>query len=106
MGFCPTVGGFSPSKMTKQEEIREGIDDLLKDVFRCFKRGEWIDTATVTRKIQEFESSKGVVIKVDRYFPKKEAGQDNIQYCAGWYDCFHKAMEAGYVATEPLVKDD
>lgn len=103
--------------MKKQEEIRKGIDDLLKDAFRCFKRGEWIDTATVTRKIQEFEASQGVVIEVEGelpyecvcggydFKPFKNKYNDEMVHCCEC-DAYNRGLSDGYVAVEPLIEEE
>ncbi len=97
----------------KQGKIREGIDDLLKDMLRCFKRGEWVDTATVTRIIQEFENSQGVVLKVERELPKDELAemvlrQSEVLGMEGAQHPYYKAqldmVRAGYVAVESLIE--
>ena len=81
--------GQTECLMDKRDEIRDGI----KTYTNC------------PNALLEYLDSMGVVIKAQGYFPEKDAGKDNIQYCAGWYDCFHKAIDTGYVATERLIKE-
>jgi len=83
--------------MIKQEEVREGIEEILKDHFFPY--------TSATEEIIEYLHSQGVVIKVDRELPKRtwykdwggESGEDSYKL----------ALEdmAGYVAVEPLIKE-
>ncbi len=99
--------------MTKQEEIREGLKDILfpdqEDI-----EGEWgmgdKDEATLKSYIRADEilrylDMKGVVIKVKRELPVKIEGQENMHYCAGYYNACQRMIESGYIATESLIEE-
>ena len=101
--------------MDKREEIREEVAIkffkwLQPSGSRDFydKKVPEVVRVSYRKRVDELLivlDSMGVVIKAQGYFPEKDAGQDNIQYCAGWYDCFHKAIDTGYEATERLIKE-
>ena len=106
--------------MTKQEEIREGVTILIEEE-TTFIEGEYsplagpitsdtreldCEPSYLASKILSYLHSQGVVIKVERELPIKIAGQENISYCAGYHDACHQRLKAGYVAVEPLVKDE
>ena len=79
---------------TKQEEIREGLE-------RFYKAGNLTPT-----NVLFFLEKRGVVLKVDRELPINTCGDD--------YDCYESChliaqedmLKAGYVATEPIVKEE
>ena len=83
--------------MTKQEEIKEGIADILE---------VWMDRdlALVTaRTIMAKEHYLGVVIRVDRELP------DSLMEGQESYDrqTYKEMLEeqAGYVAVKPLIEE-
>jgi len=88
--------------MTKQEEIREGIAIILESAGASKK---W------TLNILEFLRSQGVVIKVDRELPDKNANNtwydDDLGEAGkiGWELGVEDMLKAGYVAIEPLIKE-
>jgi len=86
------------SNKTKQEEIREGIIDII----RASEAGKPV--VAIVTDIQEFEASKGVVIKVDRELP------DSLMEGQESYDrqTYKDSLDrlAGYVAVEPLIKGE
>jgi len=79
-----------------REEIREGIENwfLMRNPDKTRNWAEW-ETKMLFIKQDEL----GVVIKVDRELPF--VGW-NIDERRG----FLKAIEAGYVAVEPLIKEE
>lgn len=99
--------------MTKQKEIREGMEGVIKEwIISNYPIGRetFFD---LVKRIQEFEDSQGVVVKVDRELPENK-------WPLGYYHTFahlelaHDAvleaqqdmLKAGYVAVEPLVKEE
>ena len=49
---------------TKQEEIRDGMESIIRDLFIYGGRNKWLP-CDVVRKLQAFEHDQGVVIGVD-----------------------------------------
>ncbi len=86
--------------ITKQEEIRGGIDNILWKY--CLG-----DTAKIRNQIQKLETKRGVVLKVDR-------GKDNKYLLAEFYTSRmprvvdNPDIECGFyqsiVAIEPLIE--
>jgi len=80
--------------MTKQEEIREGLGNVIAQ-WHPLVTGDLLDA------ILSYLHSQGVVIKVDRELPKE------CQDCA-LYRSYSgggiKLLKAGYVVVEPLIK--
>ncbi len=102
--------------MTKQEEIREGITEIIKQwIISNYPCGS--ETfADLTVRIQKYEVSQGVRIAVDRELPKNPIKVTNAFWLSETElnarqlesDCFMKVIQdgmlsAGYVATEPLI---
>lgn len=82
--------------MTKQEEIKEGIADILEV---WMTRDLALETA---RTIMAKESYQGVVIKVERELPDTHTLLGNhVHATQAQYDM----LKAGYVATESLIKE-
>ncbi len=87
----------------KREEIRGGILKIIQDYSIYGDRGRWLPS-DVVRKIQAFEHSQGVVIKVDR---------EQCSNCigTGWSECYQEKCLScdgvGYlgefIAFEPLI---
>lgn len=87
--------------MTKQEEIREGIKPILIELRNMAIGLHKIDVEPYLKRIQEFEDSQGVVIKVDR-----ELTVGNVTlYSKAEIMALNIFAEAGYVAVEPLIKE-
>jgi len=96
--------------MTKQEEIREGIINILEPYafsgtitssdgyyFFCDKADD------VITAILSYLHSQGVVIKVERELPPNPyIGMDDFAFI---YQAAQKDM-AGYVAVVPLIKEE
>ena len=91
--------------MNKQEKIREGVEELIKHWIRknyLIGKGTFPD---LVKRIQAFEDSQGVVIKVDGELPLKPESYDN--YYAEWqrYDEGQEdLLKAGCGFFEPLIK--
>ena len=100
--------------MTEQEGIREGILKRLNEFrWELQKPNALINLDTLTAlqgafadQILKDEDSQGVVIKVDRELPQVEGNigcpwltPELAQGCC-------PLIKAGYVAVEPLVKDE
>lgn len=92
--------------MTKQEEIREGVRDLVVDLRNQAIVLHKIDVEPYLDAIFRLLHSQGVVIKVDEMPPpvvlKKVLSLSEI---ALLYENDQKYIKAGYVATEPLIKE-
>ena len=93
---------------TKQEEIREGIEEALD---YCEPNGH-CDLKSCeecrTDNMLKVLHSKGLVIKVDRKLPTIDTTTDS--YPVPCNETCHKSeqenmLKAGYVAVEPLVKE-
>ena len=94
--------------MDKRSEIREGIDELIGEFmsemgceFTCIKaETKALDMKDrLTDSILNYLASQGVVIEVEREFPFMFGTVES--YLRG----FQKMREAGYIATEPLIKE-
>ena len=88
--------------MTKQEEIREGMANIIAKG----RKDECI-TLDIAQRLINYLHSKGVVIKVDRELPHKIPAIPNNEWSAG-YSCGEEFMqeimvEAGYVAVKDLI---
>ena len=95
--------------MTKREEIREGV---AEKIFEWYQRQfnlpilKWGKIhggirgliLSITDIVLEYETSQGVVIKVDRELPPNLWRHT---YKEGQYSM----LEDGYVAVEPLVEE-
>ena len=101
--------------MTKQEEIGEGMATSLAEYFG----DPTINYDGLRAHIIQYLHSQGVVIKVEKELPKceitegqVESYRGTIEYGLSW--CGRSAylaaqnemLKAGYVAVEPLVKDE
>ena len=85
--------------MTKQEEIREGI--IVNIAMACLEMPN-ADIVKLTDKILRDEHSQGVVIKAERELPGwLMEGQEAF----GKEDIVDRFKKAGFVATEPLIKE-
>jgi hypothetical protein len=106
--------------MNKQEEIREVIDTYTDDgcLFpdrscNALGSGYCSSDEEAYKCLMQRLDKIGVVIKVDRELPKCECcegagliGGSGINDCCPECNGTGKMYCAGYVATEPLVKDD
>jgi len=80
--------------MTKQEQIREGLEQLLGSLY-C-GMDSWIHAENAP-KILKYLDSQGVVIKAERPFPVMFGTVDS--YCQG----IREMRESGWAFTEPLI---
>ncbi len=100
--------------MTKQEKIKEGMKEILELQGVPYPMSESTVDLILSR-----QSSQGVVIKMDRKLPENpikvtnafglSEAEVNARQLEG--DCFAKVIQdgmllAGYVATEPLIKEE
>lgn len=94
--------------MSKQKEIREEAIKITKDqLFREGIRDEQrlaVAAILIVDGIFSRQSESGVVIKVDREFPKKKTIENHLSSWANWYEGQQDMIEAGYVAVEPLME--
>ena len=85
--------------MTKQEEIREGMENVI----RGYEGAErW--SGVITDGLLGYLHSQGVVIKVDRELPDMPCyshTREKTAYSRSQEDM----LNAGYVAVEPLIKE-
>jgi len=88
--------------LTKQEEIRKGIETIISD------QGYYFPWGKTAQEILAYLHSQGVVIKVEKELPSDKnlygVAKDNM--AAGCY--YHGQIdmkEAGYVAVEPIIKE-
>ena len=101
-------------KMTKQEEIREGMRSRLTYTFD-------FTTDEITTEILSYLHSQGVVLKVDRELPKLDLlaidwvcplnHNPTTPYEKGEVERLKRFAQdvliyAGYVAVEPLIKEE
>ena len=97
--------------MTKQEEIREGLDKIIyQNVYAaCAEFGGEADAETKeeVNEILNYLHSQGVVIKSDKPLPKPILGRNmserDKEYKAAIWEYSQGAMLDA--ATEPLVKE-
>lgn len=101
-----SVGSLKGEEMSKQEKIREGMEEIVSDM--VYGVGAHYTSREIVAKLQEYEDSQGVVIKVERELPfvssNYELSQHNVYVKIG-----NEALrEQGFEAVEPLieVKDD
>lgn len=104
--------------MTSREEIREGVDGVIKCWNDTTVSSEWrplYGGASLSQDIMLYLHSQGVVIKVDRELPEnttREVVPGDIKKSMllrrvgdGYYDKAQQDMlKAGYVAVKPLVE--
>ncbi len=92
--------------MTKQEEIREGIDRIIQHWNPCASTStDWTPLhggLTVGQDLVNYLHSQGVVIKVDRELPEPVGVE--ILVGAIIHATQQDMLKAGYVAVEPLVR--
>lgn len=89
---------MTTKQKTRQEEIREGIERKIQ-----LGIDFGFSPAEITKEVQEYEDSCGVVLKVEGELP-------NIS-CGGDYDCYESChviaqedmLKAGYIKTERLI---
>lgn len=84
--------------MTRQEEIREGMEAMVSDmVYGIRYLGAHFTSQEIATRLLEFEHSQGVVIKI-------EGGV--IEGCSiiPQTNAICPYKEAGYVAVEPLIE--
>ena len=89
--------------MTKQEEIREGVYNVIEDrvMTQTIHTSGQIDE--LITDIQKYEDSQGVVIEVERELPKVyDDEHPNGFSLPSW--CTSAYKKAGYVAVEPLIE--
>lgn len=111
--------------MTKREEIREGMAYIVTTTLDCkLCQTECIDNQKlpcpeayrIADEIMKKQDSQGLVIKVDRELPKilaecicethpelAELGEVGDGQYHAVEDYQERLIEAGYVATEPLI---
>ena len=92
--------------MTKQEEIREGIANILMDCGDEY----WKHCSMEAELILIYLHSQGVVLKVERELPKlKElVGEvsllEKMGYLSGVREYQDQIRKAGFVAVEPFIE--
>ena len=106
--------------MTKQEEIRSGIEKFVSEAY--WYEGEKNIVTDITKQLISYLHSQGVVIKVDKKLPDTYLGWRKLEkktkkmpdYGGGMFednvasvqDSHTKKVirKAGYVAVEPLIE--
>jgi len=95
--------------MTKQEEIREMV---ITNIAKACPKLLGKDIVTLADKIIRDEASQGVVIKVDKKLPELKDyshhlfSDTNEAVFFGQYSMRADFVDAGYVAVEPLIKEE
>jgi len=89
--------------LTKQEEIREGLENL--QLFRWDAEVFYLTPTNITRVLSSLHS-QGVVIKVERELSEWEdhpfsLPQEELIYG----DAQEMLVQSGYVAVEPLMEE-
>lgn len=98
--------------MIKQEEIREGIKDILERYgVRSLsnKHDDWdFNREEFTQKLLEYLHSQGCVIRVDRKLPLPsfENSTIGVEMFQLQLDTQKEMLKAGYVAVETLIKEE
>jgi len=95
--------------MSKQEEIREGMEQIVSDM--VYGVGAHYTSGEIVAKLQEFEDSQGVVIKVERELPRNR-WPSGYWATHAHFEPTHDAVEeaqddtlkAGFGAFLPLVE--
>ena len=100
--------------MTKQEEIRVGTDVAFKHFAELIRsKPKKLDAELVTNMRKEYLDylhSQGVVIKVEREFPKlvsltgEASLPEKAAYLLGTKDAKEQYIKAGFEAVEPLLE--
>lgn len=88
--------------MTKQEEIKEGIKDILRE------NHSLINLDGIVAAIQRYEASQGVVIRVDRELPEIpefDSGGVCIWSPKQCEEAQRDMLRAGYVVVESFIKE-
>ena len=90
--------------MTKQEEIKWGIVKVAQNTY--FKHDHDTVWYEMAKEILAFLHSKGVVIVVEREFPEHVLPETVMAtYAQGYLNGQTTMIKAGYVFTEPLIKE-
>ena len=97
--------------MNEQVEIRKGVENIVQE-YSGFEIPEW----QLTEEIMTYLHSQGVVIKVDRELPPvgwfwkncKQQRNKPAKICleCPFVDYKTGKIKAGYVAVEPLIKEE
>lgn len=93
--------------MTKQEEIREGMEKLVSEAY--WYEGKRNIVVDIAKKMLLYLHSQGVVLKVDRELPEtwrvtySDPPTPNKAYEYGQSDGKQDMLKAGYVAVESLI---
>jgi len=83
--------------MTKQEEIKEGMEAIVSDMVYGVRAH--FTSKEIVARLQKFESSQGVVIKVERELSIPEGHSIPAVLLLAFKD-------AGCAAVEPLIKEE
>ncbi len=101
--------------MTKQEEIREGIESRIRDVITASHVGEYHSVSIAAEGIMNYLHSKGVVIEVKGELPDSfcqcckhydTAREDTCNYGGYCGDDLVGWEFAGYEAVESLIEEE
>ena len=95
---------------TKQEEIREGMEAIIqKFEDDSPEAGYGYEKREMVAELRNFLHSKGVVIKVERELPVQPSLHSGCESFDHHFDrerAQRHMIEAGYVAVEPLIKEE
>ena len=87
--------------MTKQEEIREGMEEIISDM--VYAVGAHFTSKEIVVKLQEYENSQDVVLKVESelpfLLPKSDFFSDVVNRT------LEKLKQDGFTAYESLVEE-
>ena len=101
--------------MTKQEEIRKGIAKRLyaehysiskEDTFETTYKRYQVECLDMADVALSYLHSQGGVMKVDKGLPENVVQEFSPEYDNGYHRGEMDMLKAGYVATEPLIKEN
>jgi len=94
--------------MATREEIRSGLEDILEECVDDYYK-TLHPIKEICRRIQEYEVSQGVVLKVRWKLPKHWLDKYEDGYTEECYfpkGLYESLEQAGYAAVKPLIKEE
>ena len=89
--------------MTKQEEIREGVEKFVSEAY--WYEGKKNVVESITNELLQYLHSQGVVLKVKRDLPECPYIKTRYPERKAWGWSRNALLDAGYVAVIPLIED-